>query len=114
MTRRTPLVRFLTLAWASLQLGAPALSSIADGRLERNGASRPTTHVEATTGESCPVVHSPDCGVCRYLSISGASDSTAPSFDWRQSSSNALAGTAFDEAGSIAIALPRGRAPPTV
>lgn len=112
MTRRSPFVRFFTLAWASLQLAAPALSSIADGRLELNNASRPTTHVEATTGESCPVVHSPDCGVCRYLSTSGADDSAAPRFDWRQTASSALIGTSLDAPGSVAIALPHGRAPP--
>lgn len=113
MRRHTSVVRFLTLLWASLQLAAPALSSIADGQLSRDNASKPLTHVEATTSDSCPVVHSPDCGVCRYLSTSGANDASAPRFDWRQGAANALVCTASDEAGSIAIALPHGRAPPT-
>ena len=112
MTRRSPFVRLLTLAWATLQLAAPALSSIADGRLELDNASRPNTHVEATTGLTCPMVHSPDCGVCRYLSTNGAADSSSPSFDWRLSASSRLTGTASDEASSVAIALPHGRAPP--
>lgn len=112
MRRHTPVARFLTLLWASLQLAAPALSSIADGQLSRDNASKPLTHIEATSSDSCPVMHSPDCGLCRYLSISGANDASAPRFDWRQSAANALAGTASDTAGSIAIALPHGRAPP--
>lgn len=68
MSRRRPFVRFVTLLLATLQVASPGISAVADGQLARDSASRPATHVEATTTAACPVVHHPDCGVCRYLS----------------------------------------------
>ena len=113
MRRRTTFVRSLAVFWAALQLASPAVSAIADGRLAAQNASGPATHVEATTTASCPVVHSPDCAVCRYLSASplGArlsafvpllsADSREPMAESR-------------EQHSAALALPHGRAPPTI
>src|SRR5688572_33060991 len=112
MTRRTRFVRFMALICAALQLASPGFSAIADGRLARESASGPATHVEATTTASCPVVHSPDCAVCRYLSTSACE---AP---------NAVPETllAADIADPAAVgrstrgsphAHPHGRAPPS-
>ena len=114
MRRRSRLFRVVTLAWATLQLAAPALASIADGQLSVNDVFRNTTHIEATTSSSCPVVHSPDCGLCRYLSTSPANDVSAPAFDWTVTASGALVQTESAGASSLCIALPFGRAPPTV
>ena len=114
MKRRSPLFRFVTLAWASLQLAAPALTSIADGQLSVNDAFRNTTHIEATTSASCPVVHSPDCGLCRYLSTSPVNDVATPAVNWTVTSAADLAESASLDAHSACIALPLGRAPPTV
>lgn len=112
MLRRSPLVRLFTLAWASLQVAAPALTSLADGSASLKDASAPKTHVEATSSESCPVVHSPDCGLCRYLTTSAASDASAPAFDWTVGSAHELAQTAMLGASGAGVALPFGRAPP--
>lgn len=112
MTSRSTFVRSVTLLWASLQLAAPAMSSIADGQLSRDNATQPTTHVEATTTGSCPVVHPPDCAVCRYLSTSGANDIAAPSFDWQFLAVWTGASTVSVEPGCGALGLPRERAPP--
>jgi len=112
MTRRSPLFRFVTLSWASLQLAAPGITSIADGRLALDNASAPRTHVEATSSESCPRVDSPDCGLCRYLSTSAANDAATPAFDWTVGAANTLVETASLGVGSAIIALPFGRAPP--
>jgi hypothetical protein len=114
MTRRRPFVRALTLLWASLQLAAPGLSSIADGRLSINDEFRNTTHIEATTSDSCPVVHSLDCALCQFLSTSGANDASTPSFQWQLVAIRERVSTVSADPGCAAIALPHGRAPPTV
>jgi hypothetical protein len=114
MTRRSPLLRFFTIAWASLQVAAPTVTSIADGRATLDNASAPRTHIEATTDASCPVVDSPDCGLCRYLSTSSANDAQTPAFDWNVGSASELVETASHFTTSASIALPFGRAPPTV
>ena len=114
MKRRSPLFRLVTLAWASLQLAAPAMAGIADAQAMLDAASAPLTHVEATTGESCPVVHSPDCGLCRYLSTSPSHAASAPAFDWTVGAAAALSRTASVGTTSACAALPFGRAPPTV
>jgi hypothetical protein len=114
MKRRSLLVRLVTLAWASLQLAAPAMAGIADASAALEAASTPLTHVEATTGESCPFVHSPDCGLCRYLSTSPSHGSSTPAFDWAIGAAAALTQTASPGAMSASLALPFGRAPPTV
>jgi hypothetical protein len=113
MKRRSPLFRFVTLAWASLQLAAPAMAGIADAAAALENASAPLTHVEATGSDSCPVVHSPDCGLCRYLSTT-PSHAPAPAFDWTVGAADELAQTSSLGAASASVALPFGRAPPTV
>lgn len=114
MKRRTTLVRFLALVWATLQVASPALASIADGMLARESATSPSTHVEATTSASCPVVHSPDCGVCRYLSAAGSNDAGAPALGWEGASQCGIISSATTIALSAAVVLPHGRAPPTL
>jgi hypothetical protein len=112
MKRRTTLIRFLALVWATLQLASPGLASIADGMLARESASSPSTHVETTTSASCPVVHSPDCAVCRYLSASGSNAPAAAAFSWKAASQCRVIADATTIALSTAVALPHGRAPP--
>ena len=112
--KRSPFARVLTLLWASLQLAAPGLSSIADGQLSVNDAFRNTTHIEATTSDSCPVVHSLDCALCQFLSTSGANDAATPSFRWQLGATRARISTASVDPTCGAIALPHGRAPPSV
>ena len=113
VNRRTPFVRFLAILWATLQLASPAVSAIADGKAAFESASEATTHVEATSTERCPVVHSPDCGVCRYLSTSTSDQPAAPA--WLASSSCAgIPGGSDRAAPAAAKTLPRGRAPPVI
>src|SRR5687768_16137798 len=113
MRRRTPFVRFLALFWAALQLASPRISSIADGRMAAQNASGPTTHVESTTTSSCPVVHSPDCAVCRYLSGSAcAQQLSALGFPLSVGGRGPRAESR--EQHRPALTLPHGRAPPTI
>jgi hypothetical protein len=114
MMKHRPFPRVLTLLWASLQLAAPGLSSIADGQLSVNDAFRNTTHIEATTSDSCPVVHSLDCALCQFLSTSGANDAASPSLQWQLGAARARVLTVSADPGCGVIALPHGRAPPTV
>ena len=114
MTRHTTVVRYLAVFWATLQLAAPGMSAIADGRLARESAGGPVTHVEATTSASCPVVHSLDCALCRYLSISSSNDSAPPLLDSVAGSQCGMVAEASIVGLSSAIALPHGRAPPTI
>jgi len=112
VTRARPALRFLTLAWAALQLAAPALAGVADGLAFAESASGPRTHVEATTRESCPVVHSPDGGLCRYVTTSGADDASTPTFDWFEVAAAPQPESRGAGASGASIALPFGRAPP--
>jgi hypothetical protein len=114
MKRRSPLFRFVTLAWASLQLAAPAMAGIADATAALENASAPLTHVEATSSESCPVVHSPDCGLCRYLSTTPSQAAAGTAFDWTVGAAAKLIRTSSLSTASACVALPFGRAPPTV
>ena len=113
MTRRSPLVRFFTLAWASLQLAAPALTSIADGRLASDSAGA-KNHIEASSTERCPQVHSPDCGLCRYVTMSTVDDAAAPALNWATDVAVALPRTDSQHASSATVALPFSRAPPAL
>ena len=112
--QRKPFARGLTLLWASLQLAAPAMSSIADGQWTLHNTAELTTHVEATTTDGCPIVHSPDCAVCRFVSTSGVHDAAAPSFDWQSRAARMRASTVSVDPCCDALGLPPGRAPPTV
>jgi hypothetical protein len=106
-------VRALALLWAALQLVSPGASAIADGKLASQSASAPSTHVEATTTTACPVVHSPDCGVCRYLSTS-ASTPAAPAFDILALADRPDRRAELCQPRLVSVTLHRGRAPPTV
>lgn len=112
MIGRTTFVRFLTLCWTLLQLAAPGLSAIADGQLTLDNATRPATHVEATSSESCPVVHTPDCAVCRYLSTSATDGAAPPAIQWPGVSGCDFARNAANTARSATLAIPHSRAPP--
>lgn len=89
----------------------PAASALADGLLARGSAREAVAHVEASTTASCPVVHAPDCGVCRYLSTCGATDAAdaPPLAIHRATALNAEPGIGDR---SPALLLPHGRAPP--
>lgn len=112
MTRRG-MTRCLALVWAMLQLLSPGVSAIADGSLARESATSPLVHVEATGSEGCPEVHSPDCGVCRYLSTGGElSAMPEPAIGGDGAVVPVEARLA---SGSSALTiLPHGRAPPAV
>jgi hypothetical protein len=60
-------VRFLTLLFAAMQFAAPAVLSVADGSLAREGRTS-TSHIEEVGGKQCRAPHSEDCLVCRFLS----------------------------------------------
>lgn len=107
------LTRCLALVWAMLQLLSPGASAIADGSLAKEAADAPMVHVEATGSEGCPEVHSPDCGVCRYLSTGGEPTSMSPvALCETHDVAPVAARVAF---GSSALtSLPHGRAPPGI
>lgn len=113
MRRRSPFVRFLALFWAALQLASPGVSAIADGKLAAENASGPATHVEATTTSACPVVHSPDCGVCRYLSGAACLEQHS-ALGFRIVASTAEPTVTAGPRIGNALALPHGRAPPVI
>jgi hypothetical protein len=110
MTRRKPLLRFLALAWAGLQVAMPALGSLAEARLAA-AAGDPVSHIESKSSAGCPVVHAPDCAVCRYLS--GATptpdNAAAVNIDAERAGVQVRAACAL---ARVAIVLPDGRAPP--
>ena len=105
------MVRFITLLLATLQFVSPGISAIADGQLARENASQPATHVEATTTAACPVVHQPDCGVCRYLS-SPAGATPSASFDLVALSAAPTPNVETVASSCADVVLPHGRAPP--
>ena len=113
MSGRNPGLRMLVMVGAALQLLSPGVASIAHGMSARENASGPLRHIESTTTATCPVVHAPDCGVCRYLSAAGTQAKLAPTL---------LVGelTAAPECVASLVprrgvaALPDGRAPPAL
>jgi hypothetical protein len=113
MGRRSPFIRFLTLFLATLQIASPGVSAIADGRLSLENASGPATHIESKTTASCPVVHHPDCGVCRYLSAPSAPAKQA-AFGSRLSALGVVPRAEMRAPRTACRAAPNGRAPPTV
>ena len=109
--RRSTSVRILAILWAALQFASPGASAIADGMLAAANAAGPTTHVEATTSATCPVVHSPDCGVCRY--VSGPATLNRVTAFGVQLSAESREPRAESSVHSVTLAaLPHGRAPP--
>jgi hypothetical protein len=112
MMRRRARLRFLSLLWAAVHLAIPALGSVADARLAA-AAGDPVAHIESTTSSSCPVIHAPDCGLCRYLSsVSDAPDAACTVELSPKSVDDVKAAT--HRPAARAIVLPDGRAPPVV
>jgi hypothetical protein len=114
MIHRPRAIRYLAFMLATLQLAAPGLSAIADGILSREAASTSTTHIEATTRANCPFVHSPDCGVCRYLSQSLAQGRSAISLSWASAAHDGVDPACIYVAKHSTLTLSLGRAPPSV
>lgn len=112
MKRRSALARTLVLLCAALQLASPGFSAIAHGKLAGQSASGPATHVEATGSAGCPVVHSPDCAVCRYMSTA-TPGGTGPELFFSYATATVPPGTVAWIARAVPHALPPGRAPPT-
>ncbi len=112
MKRRTAFVRILTLLCAALQLASPAFSAVAHGKLASDNASGPAMHVEATTTASCPVVHAPDCAVCRYLTTPAAGPPDPAVVSDRECEASPPKAVVWGTR-SAPHALPPGRAPPT-
>jgi hypothetical protein len=110
MTPRGRLRRCLALVWAVLLLAAPAASAQADARFTRALAGS-QSHVEDATSATCPLVHPPDCGLCRHLSNAarvppGVVPSPAAARPMVPSE-----GIALVDAACVAV-VPWGRAPP--
>ena len=112
MSQQPRRTRLLVLSLALLQLAAPCLSAIADGILSREASAVPFTHIEASTRPSCPAVHSPDCGVCRYLSLSATLGRSAPVLPRIQVADGGGMQPFTGAATRVTLALSRGRAPP--
>ena len=67
------------LALSIVQMGAPALASLADAGLAARAsevASR--THVEDHTHRSCAAAHPDDCALCQFLSHGSAPRGAVP------------------------------------
>jgi hypothetical protein len=81
MRRESRRLRVFAIIWAVLQFALPASAMLADARLAV--ASSDNAHVEEGPGGDCEPSHSPDCVVCKHLSISslGAAPLAAPLVD---------------------------------
>jgi hypothetical protein len=113
MTGHKGFARFLALVCATVQLASPGLSAIADGLLARQNASQPLTHVESTTTATCPVVHPPDCAMCRYLSSAASLPSlTALALEFCAERQQPRAESLLRHGSPVT--LPHGRAPPAI
>lgn len=113
MTRRTPFLRCLAIAWASLQLMLPGVTAIADGFASSQGASAAVSHVESGSTASCPEIHGVDCAVCRYLSNTASTIPAAPA--WRECAVGQAAPVGVDrEQADAARSRAQSRAPPVV
>ena len=113
MIRRHPALRMLVMVGAAIQLLSPGVASIADGLLARENATGPLTHIESKTTAKCPVVHAPDCGVCRYLSAASAVPRVAPSLPLSEAAAHPRCAAVWAPTRSPSL-LPNGRAPPAV
>jgi hypothetical protein len=54
------------IVWAVLQFALPAAATLADARLERDGADA-QAHVEAQSEASCRPVHPAECALCQLV-----------------------------------------------
>jgi hypothetical protein len=114
MTHRFARLRILTFVLGTLQLASPGASAIADGMLALASVGQPATHVEAVTQAACPLVHAPDCGLCRFLSLTGCRDAAPPSLAATETARAGLRDWGERNVAARSIALPSGRAPPKV
>ena len=103
----------LVLVGAAVQLLSPGAAAIADGLLATESASQPLTHVESSTTAKCPVVHAPDCGVCRYLSSASLLPRVAPQLPV-SAAAVPLPQDAACASARVVSSLPDGRAPPAL
>ena len=110
--RRAPLIRVLALFWAVLQMASPAASAISDGLLASGNSAEQVAHVESATTNACPVVHAPDCAVCRYLSGS-VGEAVQCGVLQLPDVGIALPDGQYQTTYASAVVLPPGRAPPT-
>ena len=113
MSGRNPVLRMLVMVGAALQLLSPGVASIAHGLVARESASGPLTHIEATSSATCPVVHAPDCGVCRYVSAAGTQAKVAPTLFVGELAAPPECVASLAPRRGVA-ALPDGRAPPAL
>jgi hypothetical protein len=113
MSGRNPVLRMLVMVGAALQLLSPGVASIAHGMSARENASGPLTHIESTTTATCPVVHAPDCGVCRYLSTASTLPRATDSIPQAETAATPLCASGWAPSG-VRIFLPDGRAPPVL
>lgn len=110
MTERSPIRHGLALLLAALQLASPALSAVADALfVARSG--KPVAHVESTSAAGCPVVHSADCAVCRYLSSAASIPGAVLDLTVDIQAIEQRIGDQRD-ASCVVVFLPDGRAPP--
>ena len=113
MSGRNPVLRMLVMVGATLQFLSPGVASIAHGMSARENASGPLTHIESTTTATCPVVHAPDCGVCRYLSTASAQPRATDPIPQAGAAVAPVCAAGWAPAGGR-IFLPDGRAPPVL
>lgn len=109
MRFRSPGFRRFAFVWAAVQFAAAGLTSLAHARAEVTNVS--VAHIEATTSESCPVVHPVDCGVCRHA---GATQLPAAAAGAHVVAATGEVPAASERpaVGRLLDALPDGRAPP--
>ena len=108
--RRVP--RVVATLLALLQLTSPGLVAVADGFVQRAAMGAPSTHIEATSSAACPAVHSPDCAMCRFVSMSSQAGAPPTAHLVPQNGCHAVialraSGTSRD------LLTPFGRAPPS-
>jgi hypothetical protein len=114
MIHRPRVIRYLVFILGALQLAAPGVSAVADGMLSRDESQAPATHIEATTRSTCQVVHSPDCGLCRYLSLSAAPSRCAAPLPWQGAAHDRVDPASTGTSSQRTLTISLGRAPPSV
>jgi hypothetical protein len=64
--RRRWTFRGWAIVWAVLQFALPAVATLADAHLERDGASA-RAHVESRSNATCRPVHAAECALCQLV-----------------------------------------------
>ena len=101
-------------AFAALQLASAGISAIADGLFEQRSAAGTGTHIEAVTQPACRPVHSLDCALCRYISLSACKPPAPAAFNALDAARATVGSQSFEHVLAPAANLPHGRAPPTI